>query len=164
MVTVTPDDIAVTLGRPSPAPGTPQFAAWSMWIADAELAIRIGLTQRRIDGGLDGLDPEVLAYVIRQAVALKVQQPADGASQVDVAVDDARISRRYGANSTSVAILPQWWAMLLPDGDGQQEAYNIDTAARAGSSHVPWCNLAFGASWCSCGADLAGFPLYEDAP
>lgn len=163
MVTVAPDDIAVTLGRPSPAPGTPAFAAWSQWIADAELAIRIGLTQRGVNGGLDGLDPEVLAYVIRQAVALKVQQPADGAIQVDVGVDDARSSRRYG-DRPSVAILPEWWAMLLPGGDGQQEAYSIDTAARAGSSHVPWCNLAFGASWCSCGADLAGFPLYEDAP
>lgn len=39
-------------------------------------------------------------------------------------------------------------------------AFSIDTAP-AGSAHLPWCNLAFGATWCSCGADIAGEPIYE---
>ena len=30
------------------------------------------------------------------------------------------------------------------------------------SPHLPWCNLAFGATYCSCGADIAGHPIYED--
>lgn len=31
------------------------------------------------------------------------------------------------------------------------------------SSHMPWCSLAFGATYCSCGADLTNYeyPLYE---
>lgn len=27
--------------------------------------------------------------------------------------------------------------------------------------HAPWCNVYFGANYCSCGADIAGFPIYE---
>lgn len=29
--------------------------------------------------------------------------------------------------------------------------------------HQPWCALYFGATYCSCGADIAGYPLYEYA-
>lgn len=41
-------------------------------------------------------------------------------------------------------------------------AFSLDLAP-PGSIHQPWCNLAFGALWCSCGADIAGYPLYEYA-
>lgn len=33
--------------------------------------------------------------------------------------------------------------------------------SRASTTHQPWCSLAFGATYCSCGADIAGYPLYE---
>jgi len=36
----------------------------------------------------------------------------------------------------------------------------IGNPSRQGN-HLPWCNLAFGASWCSCGADIAGEPIFE---
>lgn len=39
-------------------------------------------------------------------------------------------------------------------------AFSVDTVG-SGSIHADVCNLNFGAQWCSCGADLAGFPLYE---
>lgn len=43
------------------------------------------------------------------------------------------------------------------------KAYSIDTAPAFGGPHLPWCALAFGALYCSCGADLAAYeyPLYE---
>jgi len=28
-------------------------------------------------------------------------------------------------------------------------------------THMPWCAINMGATYCSCGADLAGYPLYE---
>lgn len=48
-------------------------------------------------------------------------------------------------------------------------AVGTDASSRMGSfrpsgttsAHLPWCSLNLGASYCSCGADIAGFPLYE---
>ncbi len=43
------------------------------------------------------------------------------------------------------------------------KVFAVDTAPSSGSAHMPWCALAFGALYCSCGADLTGgqYPLYE---
>lgn len=40
-------------------------------------------------------------------------------------------------------------------------AFAIDTALGGGSIHAEACALNFGALYCSCGADIAGFPLWE---
>ena len=40
-------------------------------------------------------------------------------------------------------------------------AFSVDTAVAQGSIHRPWCSLHFGADYCSCGADIAGEPIYE---
>lgn len=44
--------------------------------------------------------------------------------------------------------------------NGTAGAFTIDTAPSL-SCHAAVCSLVFGASYCSCGADIAGFPLYE---
>lgn len=43
-----------------------------------------------------------------------------------------------------------------------RQAFSLDTAP-VSSAHMPWCSLAFGALYCSCGADLTNYeyPLYE---
>lgn len=41
-------------------------------------------------------------------------------------------------------------------------AFSVDTAPCFTAVHSPICALAFGAAYCSCGADIAGLPLYED--
>ena len=46
-------------------------------------------------------------------------------------------------------------------GDGTQQAFGVQVAGFGRSIHLPWCNLAFGALYCSCGADIAGEPIYE---
>ena len=46
-------------------------------------------------------------------------------------------------------------------GDGAMRAFGVQIAGNCGSVHLPWCNLAFGALYCSCGADIAGEPIYE---
>lgn len=33
--------------------------------------------------------------------------------------------------------------------------------ARTTSAHLPWCDLAFGGTGCSCGTAIAGHPIYE---
>lgn len=40
-------------------------------------------------------------------------------------------------------------------------AFAVDTAPGCGSIHSLVCALNFGALYCSCGADIAGQPLYE---
>jgi hypothetical protein len=40
-------------------------------------------------------------------------------------------------------------------------AFSLDTAPSLDGIHAPWCALAFGATYCSCGADIAGYPIYE---
>lgn len=42
-----------------------------------------------------------------------------------------------------------------------REAFAIDTAGAVGVTHAESCALNFGALYCDCGADIAGFPLFE---
>jgi hypothetical protein len=39
-------------------------------------------------------------------------------------------------------------------------AFSVDVLG-ADSAHLPWCSLNFGATYCSCGVDIAGFPIFE---
>ena len=42
-------------------------------------------------------------------------------------------------------------------------AFSITPSSDSGLVHMPWCALFFGATYCSCGADLTNYeyPLYE---
>jgi hypothetical protein len=46
--------------------------------------------------------------------------------------------------------------------DEKPKVFAVDTVA-ASSLHLPWCSLNFGATYCSCGVDIAGEPIYEGA-
>jgi hypothetical protein len=46
-------------------------------------------------------------------------------------------------------------------GSGASRAFGASIAGSAASIHLPWCDLAFGGATCSCGADIAGEPIYE---
>jgi hypothetical protein len=50
---------------------------------------------------------------------------------------------------------------ICSTGTTGREAFSIDTAGAYGTVHAESCSLAFGALYCDCGADLAGFPLFE---
>lgn len=39
-------------------------------------------------------------------------------------------------------------------------AFSI-TPGATDTVHMPWCSLLLGATYCSCGADIAGAPIYE---
>ena len=47
-------------------------------------------------------------------------------------------------------------------GEGGPAAFSISPSG-VSSIHAPWCALNLGATYCSCGADIAGFPIYEQA-
>lgn len=153
-MSVTPDDIAVELGRTAPAPSDPEYAQWELWISDARFLIGARL------GDITALDQPTVDYVVRQAVAAHVRRP-DDATQVSVSVDDGSESRTYRSGKGRVVILDEWWTLLTP-ATGSARAFSI-TPTGGTSAHMPWCSLMLGALYCSCGADLTDgeYPLYE---
>ena len=51
-------------------------------------------------------------------------------------------------------------AICKAPGEGSRQAFSLDTAPTS-LVHQPWCDLNLGGTTCSCGADIAGYPLYE---
>lgn len=51
---------------------------------------------------------------------------------------------------------------LCSEGGGGK-AFSVDTVATS-AAHSASCSLNFGALYCSCGADIAGFPLFDPEP
>lgn len=151
---VTPTDIAVELGRTTPGSDSLEYAQWELWIADALMLISARL------GDLSAIDQDRLNYVVRLAVSAHVKRP-DDATQVTIAVDDANSSRTYRSSRGRVEIIDEWWALLSPK-DSTGKAFSIRPSGSSWN-HMPWCNLAFGALYCSCGSDLTNYeyPLYE---
>jgi hypothetical protein len=47
-------------------------------------------------------------------------------------------------------------------GDGATRAFGVQVASLSSIVHAPWCSLAFGATYCSCGADIAGVPIFGE--
>jgi hypothetical protein len=153
--TITPAHIAVALGESAPASGSPVEAQWEMWIADALMLVQI-----RVDSidPVPTVDQARLDYVIREAVVAQVRRP-DDATQVTVSVDDSSTSRTYSSSRGRVFITDDWWT-LLGLGSATGGAFDIDTVSTS-TIHMPWCSLNLGALYCSCGADIAGYPIYE---
>lgn len=155
MTTVTPATIATALGVAAPSNGTPTFAQWAMWIDDALMLIQD--RAEKLDVDIVDIDEAKIDYVVREAVVAHVRRP-DDATQVTITVDDASTSKTYQSGKGRVTISDEGWALLgLVDDKG---AYAIDRVP-TGSEHLPWCAASLGALYCSCGADIAGHPIYE---
>lgn len=152
---VSPAMLAVALGQAAPVSGSITEQQWNLWISDAEMLIANRAT---VLGITDPIDQAKLDYVVREAVVAHIKKP-DDATQVTVAVDDASTSKSYRSGKGRVTILDEWWLLLgLTDPKG---AYAVDMVGTL-TSHLPWCSLSMGAAYCSCGADIAGYPIYED--
>lgn len=153
--TVTPAMVAVALGKAAPTPGSPLEAQWEMWIADALMLVQV-----RADTITPAptVDQARLDYVIREAVAAQARRP-DDATQVTVSVDDGSTSRTYASGRGRVSITDDWWSLLGLSSAGGG-VFAIDTVPTV-SAHLPWCSFSMGALYCSCGADIAGSPIYE---
>ena len=152
---VTPETIAVALGRTAPSDTSPELLQWAMWIEDAQLLIKARIDAITPTPTVDQLRQD---YVVREAVVAQVRRP-DDATQVTVSVDDGNVSRTYRSSAGRITILDEWWSLLgLASGGGQ--AFGIDLVSTT-VTHADICALNLGALYCSCGADIAGFPLYE---
>lgn len=152
---VTPENIAVAMGMAAPEPDSIQWQQWSLWVDDAQMLIETRAEQLDIDFSM--IDQQKLDYVTREAVVAHIKKP-DDATQVSVQVDDGMTSKSYRSGKGRVTILDEWWTLLgLTDPSG---AFAIDMVPGVGSIHDLACSLRFGATYCSCGADIAGKPIY----
>lgn len=147
-MTVTPTTIAVALGRTTTTAAEDE--QWAMWIADALLLIEARL------GDPADLDQARLDYVVREAVVAHIRHP-DDATQVSVSIDDGSSSRTYRSGKGRVSILEEWWNLLSPTESG---AFVLDMLGTS-TYHLDWCAATLGANYCTCGADIAGVPIYE---
>ena len=100
---VTTDDIAARLGR---SLTTAEAAQVALWIGDAEYLIdaRAERLERTVD--LDVRDRVVALAVVEMA------RNPQNETQVDVAIDDGRVSRRYSSSTGRVGITDEWWTWL----------------------------------------------------
>ena len=156
---VTPENIAVAMGVAAPETGSIQWQQWSLWIDDAVMLIENRAEQLDIDPATIG--ELKFDYVVRESVVAHIKKP-DDATQVSVQVDDGMTSKSYRSGKGRVTILDEWWVLLgLTDQSG---AFSIDMVPGVGSIHDLACSLRFGAVYCSCGADIAGKPIYGVAP
>lgn len=151
---VTPAMVAVALGVAAPTSGSTTEAQWQMWLDDALMLIEARAEQLDLT---DELDAAKVDYVVREAVVDHIKHP-DNATQVTISVDDASSSRTYRSSQGRVRILDDWWVFLGLTARGG--AFSVDTIG-ATSLHLPWCDLYFGRDSCSCGVDIAGYPIFE---
>lgn len=153
-MSVTPEMLAVALGQAAPEPGSITEQQWQMWIDDAVMLI----DARQAMLGVEAPDQAKLDYVVREAVAAHIKRP-DDATQVTIAVDDGSSSRSYKSGKGRVTILDEWWVLLgLVESSG---AFSIDMVGGGYGVHLAWCSLMLGATYCSCGVDIAGYPIFE---
>ena len=108
-MTVTPDMVARTLGASCPI--QIPYEQWAMWISDADLLIRDWAARNGYSYA--ALNPATVDFVIREAVADRAKRP-DSATQVEVSVDDGKVSRRYESSTGQLTIRDEWWDLLRP--------------------------------------------------
>ena len=158
-VTLTPADLA-------PFATIPEDQATAM-IEDA-LAMAVLAAPCLSDGQLDPKYAAAAKAVIRGAIlrwheagngALTQRQQTAGPFSQNESYD-TRSQRRGMFWPSEIAQLQD---ICRQAGDVTPNAAFSFRLGGASSPHVPWCNLHFGATYCSCGADLTNYqyPLYE---
>lgn len=75
---------------------------------------------------------------------------------MDTETIDTKVRTGYNLWPSEIAQLQE----LCKTG-GTAVAFSVDTAPSLNGEHLPWCSLNFGATYCSCGVDIAGEPIYE---
>lgn len=157
----TPEDLAARW-RPLT---TEEQAVALVLLEDASARIRVEFpdVDARIAADPQGLDPAVPRMIVcamvkramlagtDQAVAASIQQTAGPYSQ----------STTF-ANPTGDLYLTSGERRMLKG--SPQQAFTVSMASGYGRAHAISCSLRFGATYCSCGSDIAGFPIYGVDP
>ena len=95
--------------------------------------------------------------------AINVPDAFEGLSQVSETVGGTSWSGSV-ANAAGDLYLTKAERLSLKRGSGASRAYGVQVAdLNTRGRHLPWCNLMWGATYCSCGMDIAGVPIFEGA-
>ncbi len=148
--------VEVTPGDLSP------FATIDPHKADAMIADAMALASQIAPCILsdDFAHPAAAKAIIRGAI-LRWHEAGTGAMQSTTtgpfsAQVDTRVARRGMFLPSEIADLQR-----LCSAAGGPRAFAVDTVGCLTPNHAELCNLNFGAGYCSCGADIAGVPLWE---
>ena len=163
----TPDDvIASWIGDDVPT----DTGLIQRWIDRAERLLRREFPdlQDRIDSG-DEPDLEATVIDVVVAMATRVFRNPAGHRSVSGQETTGQFSGSNtitfgGNNPGALGLLDEERdALRPPDAPRGGQAFSIGVAPAGATDHLPWCSLWFTGKWCSCGADIAGFPIYGGA-
>lgn len=106
------------------------------------------------------LDPGIPKMIVCAMVkrAMLVANDADGVSATQQTAGPFSQSLTF-SNPMGNLYLTKAEKRLL--GCVAQEAFTVPMSTVPTVVHAPWCSLMFGATYCSCGAYIAGTPIYE---
>lgn len=113
---------------------------------------------------LDPADQAAVKAILRGAI-IRWHDAGSGAfTNQQASLGSASLADSYDNRQTRKAMFWPTEISQLQDlcrNRANTAAYEINTIAAATTPHLPWCNLHFGGSVCSCGAIIAGQPIYE---
>ena len=131
-------------------------------LSDASLVIRAECpdVDARTTALPPTLDPDILKMVACAMVkrAMIAGADAEGVTAQQQTAGPFSQSLTY-SNPMGNLYLTKAEKRLL--GCGAQAAFTVATPLAGSGAHLPWCSLAFGALYCSCGADIATVAIYE---
>lgn len=140
------------------------------WIDRAERLLRREFPnlQARVDGGLE---PDLLETIVDvvSAMVTRVFRNPSGHRSVSGQETTGQFSGSNtitfgGDNPGALGLLDDERDALSPiDGPKAGQAYSVGVGGDSSPYHLPWCSLYFTGKWCSCGTDVAGYPIYEGA-
>ena len=167
MAWATPDDVIDAWVGPDAAPDDTDQVA--LWIARAERRIRAAVPD--IQSRIDADEPDLLENAIDVAVAMvtRVYRNPSGHRSISGQETTGQFSGSntitFGGNNPGALELldDERDALRPPDAPATGQAFNVSTISEGVVQHLPWCSLWFTGKWCSCGADIAGYPIYGGA-
>ena len=167
MAWATPDDvIASWIGDDVPT----DTDLIQRWVDRAERLLRREFPdlQDRVDSG-DEPDLEATVVDVVAAMVTRVFRNPAGHRSVSGQETTGQFSGSNtitfgGDNPGALGLLDEERdALRPPDAPRGGQAFSIGVAPAGATDHLPWCSLWFTGKWCSCGADIAGFPIYGGA-
>lgn len=157
----TPDDLAA---RWRPLTEV-EIAQAIVLLEDASARIRVEFpdVDARIAAVPQELDPAIPRMIVCAMVKRSMLAPSDQGAA-------ASVQQSAGPYSQSTTFANPTGDLYLTSGERRmlkgspQQAFTVSMSSHSGRAHAISCSLRFGATYCSCGSDIAGFPIYGVDP